>query len=165
MSDIPHARDDTGPVEKLDGSHWIESLTDGTQVLIRPLREEDRERSMLSMTRNEQISLEAMQEGMPWDWVSFGDFLDSVDRTPKGVNLISFAPLSPIMVWAMGGYDEAKSRRPNPEEIQRIKAVLHECMDAGAAGWSVQRLGEIGSSHRSSVSHAKSLPSSRYDQV
>ena len=44
MSDIPHARDDTGPVEKLDGSHWIESLTDGTQVLIRPLREEDRER-------------------------------------------------------------------------------------------------------------------------
>ena len=44
MSDIPHAHDDTGPVEKLDGSHWIESLTDGTQVLIRPLREEDRER-------------------------------------------------------------------------------------------------------------------------
>ncbi len=30
--------------EKLDGSHWIESLGDGTRVLIRPLREEDRER-------------------------------------------------------------------------------------------------------------------------
>jgi GNAT superfamily N-acetyltransferase len=28
----------------LDGSHWIESLADGTRVLIRPLREEDRER-------------------------------------------------------------------------------------------------------------------------
>jgi GNAT superfamily N-acetyltransferase len=29
---------------KLSGTHWIESLTDGTRVLIRPLREEDRER-------------------------------------------------------------------------------------------------------------------------
>jgi GNAT superfamily N-acetyltransferase len=31
-------------LEKLDGSHWIESLSDGSQVLIRPLREDDRER-------------------------------------------------------------------------------------------------------------------------
>ena len=30
--------------EKLDGTHWIESLSDGTRVLIRPLRQEDRER-------------------------------------------------------------------------------------------------------------------------
>ena len=30
--------------EKQGGSHWIESLADGTRVLIRPLREEDRER-------------------------------------------------------------------------------------------------------------------------
>jgi GNAT superfamily N-acetyltransferase len=30
--------------ENLGGSHWIDSLTDGTRVLIRPLREEDRER-------------------------------------------------------------------------------------------------------------------------
>jgi N-acyl-D-aspartate/D-glutamate deacylase len=131
------------PYCTISGWHGVTSVVIGNCGFgFAPCREEDRERSMLSMTRNEQISLEAMQEGMPWDWVSFGDFLDSVDRTPKGVNLISFAPLSPIMVWAMGGYDEAKSRRPNPEEIQRIKAVLHECMDAGAAGWSVQRLGE-----------------------
>ena len=32
--------------EKLDGLHWIESLADGTRVLIRPLREEDREREV-----------------------------------------------------------------------------------------------------------------------
>lgn len=31
-------------LEKLGGSHWIESLSDGSRVLIRPLREEDRER-------------------------------------------------------------------------------------------------------------------------
>jgi N-acyl-D-aspartate/D-glutamate deacylase len=131
------------PYCTISGWHGVTSVVIGNCGFgFAPCREEDRERSMLSMTRNEQISLDAMREGMPWDWVTFGDFLDSIDRTPKGVNLISFAPLSPIMVWAMGGYDEAKSRRPNAEEIQKIKDVLHECMDAGAAGWSVQRLGE-----------------------
>lgn len=43
----PQARADDAPAahfEKLGGSHWIESLADGTRVLIRPLREEDRER-------------------------------------------------------------------------------------------------------------------------
>lgn len=49
MSDNSHPRsgaDDASaiPIEKLGGSHWIESLADGTRVLIRPLREEDRER-------------------------------------------------------------------------------------------------------------------------
>ena len=43
----PHAgADDASAIhfEQLGGSHWIESLADGTRVLIRPLREEDRER-------------------------------------------------------------------------------------------------------------------------
>ncbi|MEY2591869.1 MAG: N-acyl-D-amino-acid deacylase [Acidimicrobiaceae bacterium] len=131
------------PYCTISGWHGVTSVVIGNCGFgFAPCRPEDRERSMLSMTRNEQISLDAMREGMPWDWVSFGEFLDSIDRTPKGVNAISFAPLSPIMVWAMGGYEVAKSRRPNDDEIRTIKALIHECMDAGAAGCSVQRLGE-----------------------
>jgi N-acyl-D-amino-acid deacylase len=131
------------PYCTISGWHGVTSVVIGNCGFgFAPCRPEDRDRSMLSMTRNEQISLEAMQEGMPWDWVTFGEYLDSVDRTPKGVNLISYAPLSPIMVWAMGGYEVAKSRRPNADELEAIKSQLHECMDAGAAGWSVQRLGE-----------------------
>jgi N-acyl-D-amino-acid deacylase len=107
-----------------------------------PCRPEDRERSMLAMTRNEQISLAAMEQGLPWDWESIPEFLDSVDRIDKGVNVLAFAPLSPLMVYAMGGYEEAKSRRPNAEEIKHLQRLLHEAMEAGAAGWSVQRLGE-----------------------
>jgi GNAT superfamily N-acetyltransferase len=32
------------PPEALEGTHWIDTLRDGTRVLIRPLRAEDRER-------------------------------------------------------------------------------------------------------------------------
>src|SRR5436190_15965415 len=63
-----------------------------------PVRPEDRDRAMLAMTRNEAIDFNAMKLGMPWDWVSYPEFLDSLERTPKGVNCASFAPLAPIIV-------------------------------------------------------------------
>ncbi len=41
-----------------------------------------------SMERNEALPYEAQAQGMPWeDWESVPEFLDSLDRTPKGVNL------------------------------------------------------------------------------
>ena len=127
----------------ISGWHGVTSVVVGNCGFgFAPCRPEDRDRSMLSMTRNEQISLEAMEAGLPWDWETMGEFMDSLERTPKGVNVLSFAPLSPIMVYAMGGYEVAKTRRPNAEELKSIQRLLHEAMDAGCAGWSVQRLGE-----------------------
>ena len=127
----------------ISGWHGVTSVVVGNCGFgFAPCRPEDRERSMLSMTRNEQISLAAMEQGLPWDWTTFPEFLDSMDRIDKGVNVLSFVPLSPLMVWAMGGFEQAKSRRPNDQEIKTIQRAIHEGMDAGAAGWSVQRLGE-----------------------
>ncbi|MGH2686829.1 MAG: N-acyl-D-amino-acid deacylase family protein [Actinomycetota bacterium] len=130
------------PYCTISGWHGVTSVVIGNCGFgFAPVRPEERDRSMLAMTRNEQISFDAMQVGMPWDWVTFPEFLDSVERTPKGVNVLSYAPLSPFMVWAMGGYEQAKQRRPNVDELKRICEMLHEAMDAGACGWSVQRLG------------------------
>jgi N-acyl-D-aspartate/D-glutamate deacylase len=131
------------PYCTISGWHGVTSVVVGNCGFgFAPCRPADRERSMLAMTRNEQISLEAMQAGLPWDWETFPEFLDSLDRQAKGVNVVSFAPISPIMVWAMGGYDAAKARRPDADELKAIQRVIHEAMDAGANGWSVQRLGE-----------------------
>lgn len=130
------------PYCTISGWHGVTSVVIGNCGFgFAPCRKEDRERSMLAMTRNEQIDMEAMRQGMPWDWETFPEFLDSVERTPKGVNVLTFAPLTPIMIWAMG-LQEAKSRRPNPEELKKIQGLIHEAMDHGAVGWSVQRLGE-----------------------
>jgi len=126
----------------ISGWHGVTSVVIGNCGFgFAPCRPEDRERSMLSMTRNEQIALEAMQQGMPWDWVTFPEYLDSVDRTPKGVNVLTYAPLSPFIIWAMGSFAEAKKRRPNAEELKKICELLDEAMEAGACGWSVQRMG------------------------
>ena len=106
-----------------------------------PCRPEDRERAMMSMTRNEAIPYAAMSAGMLWDWVTFPEFLDTLDRIPKGVNVLSYVPLTPLYVWVMG-IEAAKSRRPTEAEIKEMCRLVHEGMDAGACGWTAQVHGE-----------------------
>ena len=100
----------------------------------------DQERLMLSLTRNEAIPFDVMKKGMSWDWVTFPDFLDSLDRIPKGVNVITYIPLTPLYAWVMG-YDESKKRRPNESEKKEMCRLLGEGLDAGGCGWSAQVLG------------------------
>jgi N-acyl-D-aspartate/D-glutamate deacylase len=106
-----------------------------------PVKPDLRDRSMLTMTRTEAIPYAAMKAGLPWDWVTYPEFLDSVDRRPKGVNMLPFVPMAPVMVWTMG-LEEAKSGRlPTNGETQAMQRIVHEAMDHGACGWSAQRLG------------------------
>ncbi len=61
-----------------------------------PVRPAERERAMLTMTRVEAIPMASMQQGMPWSWVTFPEFLDAVDRAPKAVNVLPYVPISPL---------------------------------------------------------------------
>jgi N-acyl-D-amino-acid deacylase len=107
-----------------------------------PVKPEMRDRSMLTMTRTEAIPYPSMKAGMPWDWVTYPEFLDSIERRPKGVNILPFMPLAPLMIWVMG-LEEAKSgRMPTEAETKEMCRLLHEAMDHGACGWSAQRLGQ-----------------------
>src|SRR6267154_2428496 len=88
-----------------------------------PVKPDFRDRAMLTMTRTEAIPYPAMKAGMPWDWVTYPEFLDSVERHPKGVNMLPFVPLAPVMVWAMG-LEEAKSgRMPTAAETTEMKRI------------------------------------------
>jgi N-acyl-D-amino-acid deacylase len=106
-----------------------------------PVKPELRDRAMLTMTRTEAIPYASMKAGLPWDWVSYPEFLNSVERRPKGVNLLPFVPMAPVMVWTMG-LEEAKSgRMPTEAETKAMQQIVREAMDQGACGWSAQRLG------------------------
>jgi N-acyl-D-amino-acid deacylase len=129
------------PYCTLSGWHGVTSVALGNCGFgFAPSRPEDRDRAMLSMTRNEAIPYEAMKAGMPWNWVTFPEFIDSLTRTPKGVNCLTYVPLTPLYAWVMG-WEEAKKRRPTEEELQEMCQLIHEGMDAGACGWSAQVLG------------------------
>ena len=106
-----------------------------------PVKPELRERAMLTMTRTEAIPYASMKAGMPWNWVTYPEFLDSVEHRKMGINLLPFMPLAPLLVWVMGLDDAKSGRMPTDQEHAEMKRLLHEAMDHGACGWSAQRLG------------------------
>jgi N-acyl-D-amino-acid deacylase len=130
------------PYCSTSGWHGVTSVVIGNCGFgFAPVHADERHRAMLTMTRNEAVPLAAMQEGMPWDWETFPEFLDSVDRAAKSVNVLAYVPLNPLMVWAMGLERAKAGALPTDAEHAEMCRMLNEAMDAGARGFSVQRMG------------------------
>jgi N-acyl-D-amino-acid deacylase len=129
------------PYLSLSGWHGVTSVVIGNCGFgFAPMRPEMRERAMLTMTRVEAIPHESMRRGLPWDWVTYPEFLDSVDRQPKAVNVLPYVPIAPLLIWVMG-FERAKAGElPTPDEHRELRKLLHQAMDAGGCGWSAQRL-------------------------
>jgi N-acyl-D-aspartate/D-glutamate deacylase len=82
-----------------------------------------------------------MKIGMSWDWETIPQYLDSLDRAPKGVNCIQYMPTASLMTYVMG-LDAAKTRPATEAERAEMRRLLNEGMDAGLCGFSIQRLGK-----------------------
>src|SRR3984893_10008332 len=129
------------PYCSISGWHGVTSVAIGNCGFgFAPVRPEQRERAMLTMTRLECIPYASMKAGLPWDWVTFPQFLDSLERQPKGINLLPCVPLGPLITWVIGSPEEAKHRAPTATEEREIVRLFNEAMDAGGCGWSAQRL-------------------------
>ncbi|HKA55864.1 MAG TPA: amidohydrolase family protein, partial [Candidatus Binatia bacterium] len=121
--------------------HGVTSATIGNCGFgFAPLRPQDAERAMLALSRNESIPLEPMKVSMKVDWETFPQYMDRVSHLPLGINISHLYPVAPAVAYVMGGFDEGKKRFPNEQEMATIVRQLQEAVDAGAAGWSAQRL-------------------------
>lgn len=133
------------PYCTLSGWHGITSVAIGNCGFgFAPVAPEQREHAMRSMTRVEAIPYESMRLGMPWDWVTFPEYLESLDRTPKALNILPYVPAGPMLVDVLGLEDAKAGRMPTEEEHHQLAQMLHESMDAGGCGWSAQRLPPTG---------------------
>lgn len=110
-------------------------------ISLAPCRESDRERYMLMLEATEQIPLAVQTESIPWTWETLPQFLDALRATRKSVNLLMYAPIATIQTYVMG-VDESKRRPATDAELQQMKALVSEAMDAGAAGLSMCFLGD-----------------------
>ena len=125
----------------ISGWHGVTSVALGNCGFgFAPVHPEARERAMLTMSRTEAIPLESMRAGMLWDWETFPEWMDTLERIPKGLNCLTYAPLAPLMIYVMG-LEAAKGRSPTPGERAEMQRLLEEALDAGACGWSSQRTG------------------------
>lgn len=133
------------PYLSTSGFHGVTSVVLGNCGFgFAPMAPEMRQRAMLSMTKVEAIPLVTMEAALPWDWVSYPEYLDSMDRAPKSLNILPYVPLNPLLIWTLGLDDAKAGRKPTDAEHAQMAKLLNEAMDAGACGWSAQSLGQPG---------------------
>ena len=103
-----------------------------------PVREADRDRLIKLMEGVEDIPGTALHEGINWGWETFPEYLDRIDSIPHTIDFAVMAVHDPIRVYVMGeraGHEE----KATADDIEAMKTVLAEAMDAGAAGFSTGR--------------------------
>lgn len=98
-----------------------------------PCKPQDRDYITRMLVKVEAMPLESLKAGVPWNWETYGEYLDALDRR-LGVNVMALAPHSTIRYHVMG--DAARTRGATAEEIQAMQAVVVDCVKAGAFGFS-----------------------------
>ena len=121
--------------------HGVTSVVMGNcGVGIAPCKPEVHEIAAWDLVNVEAIPFDALSKGITWDWVSFPEFMDAAARRGVGINVGFLAPLTPFRHFVMG--EESMERAASPNETQRIAALLHEAMAAGAMGFSTTTLAQ-----------------------
>lgn len=129
------------------GEHGVTTILNANcGFSIAPARPADRERLMLMLSTTEQIPVEQQRLALPWSWESFPEFMACLRALPKSVNILTYVPANPLLIYVMG-VDAAKTRRPTAEEMAEMHRLIDEAMDLGAVGIALSVMGVEGNSH------------------
>lgn len=114
-----------------------------------PCRQEDHEELVCLMEGVEDIPEIVLTEGLTWDWETFPQYLDALERRQRDVDVAAYLPHSPLRVYVMG--ERAIRREPaTDEDIARMQEIVGEAIDAGALGFATSRV----TAHRNSRGEA-----------
>jgi N-acyl-D-amino-acid deacylase len=101
---------------------------------IAPTRPEHRDLIARTLENVEDMDVAALAAGVPWDFASFPEYLESVGRLPLGLNFTAYVGHTALRLYVMG--DDAYERAATPDEVDQMCAVLAEAIEAGAAGFA-----------------------------
>lgn len=114
--------------------HGVTSVVTGNcGYSIAPCREEDHDYLIALFAKVEGFSANLLKTALPWDWDSFPSFLDAIDKR-LGINAACYVGHSALRRFVMG--EAASERKAKPDELDRMKELVREAMNAGAAGFS-----------------------------
>ncbi len=118
--------------------HGVTSVVMGNcGFSLAPCAEKDKLLVMRNLERAEDISPKAMEAGIKWSWSNFAQYLDAVERLPKGINYSAYVGHSALRTYVMG--ERAFEDQATSDDLAAMKRELREAMRAGAAGFSTSR--------------------------
>ena len=120
------------------GWHGVTTVVTGNcGVGFAPARPTEHDWLIQLMEGVEDIPGAALAEGMTWNWESFPEYLDEVERMPRVLDVASLLPHGALRAYVLGegrGNDEATDG-----EIEQMRDLAREAIEAGAVGISTTR--------------------------
>ncbi len=102
-----------------------------------PVRPDERALVVRNLERAEDIDPAALAAGIDWGFETFPQYLDAVDRLPKGINFAAQVGHSALRTWAMG--ERAFEQEATDADLAAMKGQLADSLEAGAIGFSTSR--------------------------
>jgi N-acyl-D-aspartate/D-glutamate deacylase len=87
----------------------------------------------------EDIAADAIMDGLPWDWTSYGEYLDSVQALRPALNVVGLAGHSAIRYEAMGDRSMDEDVQASSKELDHIGQMVKQSLEEGAVGFSTSR--------------------------
>jgi N-acyl-D-aspartate/D-glutamate deacylase len=122
------------PTASPSSSHGVTTVVGGNcGFTLAPLRSGDADYLRRMMVKVEGMPLAALEQGVDWEWESFGQYLDRLEGN-IAVNAGFLAGHCAVRRYVMG--DDAIGREATPEQIAAMRAELGRALASGALGFS-----------------------------
>jgi N-acyl-D-amino-acid deacylase len=103
-----------------------------------PVKKEHRGALMDLMEGVEEIPNPVLAAGLNWEWESFPQFMDELERRPRAIDICAQAAHLPTRVYVMG--DRAVRREPaTADDIAKMRDLTVEALRSGAFGFTTSR--------------------------
>ena len=118
--------------------HGITSVVMGNcGFSLAPCGEKDKLLVMRNLERAEDIAPEAMEAGIKWSWTTYPEYLDAVERLPKGINYAAYVGHSALRTYVMG--ERAFTDAATSDDLEAMKREVRDAIRAGAVGFTTSR--------------------------
>ncbi len=99
----------------------------------------DRHEWLISLMEGvEDIPGTALAEGMKWDWETFPEYLDALERLPRTVDVGTHVPHGAVRAYVLGDREQ-HGAIPTDEDVAEMSRIVEEGVRAGALGFSTSR--------------------------
>ena len=126
------------PIGSCSCYHGVTSVVMGNcGFTLAPCKQEDADMVFRNLERAEDLSRDAMLEGIDWRWETFPEFLDVIDELPKGINYAGYIGHSALRTYVMG--ERAFSNAASEDDVRNMQGLVKQAVQAGAIGFSTSR--------------------------
>jgi N-acyl-D-aspartate/D-glutamate deacylase len=123
------------PAASPSNVHGVTTVLGGNcGFTLAPIKDEDADYIRRMMQKVEGMPLEALENGVPWGWETFADYLSALETRGIGVNAGFLVGHCAVRRYVMG--PDSVGGQPSEQQLEQMVRVLHESIDAGGLGFS-----------------------------